>query len=164
MQSDSLALHPTPRSWTKPWSVPKIVDIELAYFKITKVDFVEAVFDLLQTDVFPTGNLADENAALVLTDVACIVHPSRVKMSRIDIGLLVAFGLHSCFVCSREDERCSFACAAEKQSKTTVTTLYPATSESPAMRKLKAKRLPDSPVPTTYSLAHLNGVMMDHGS
>jgi hypothetical protein len=104
MQSDSLALHPTPRSWTKPWSVPKIVDIELAYFKITKVDFVEAVFDLLQTDVFPTGNLADENAALVLTDVACIVHPSRVKMSRIDIGLLVAFGLHSCFVCSREDE------------------------------------------------------------
>lgn len=89
MQSHILAVHPAPRSRTKPWSEPQIVDIKLAYFKIAEVDFVEVVFNLFQTDVFPTEDLADEDAALVPTDVACIVHASRLKMSRIDIGLCI---------------------------------------------------------------------------
>jgi hypothetical protein len=37
MQSRTLALHPAPRLRTKPWAEPKIVDIELAYFKISKI-------------------------------------------------------------------------------------------------------------------------------
>ncbi len=91
MQSHILALHPASMSRTKPWPEPKIVDIELPYFKIAKVDFVEVVVDLFQTDVLPTENLADEDPALVPTDVACIVHPSRLKMSRKDIRLCVVW-------------------------------------------------------------------------
>lgn len=80
-----------PRSWTKARSEPQVVDIELAYFKIAEVDFVKVVFNLFQSDVFASEDLTDEDPALMPTDIARIIHPSRLEMSRIDIRLCVAW-------------------------------------------------------------------------
>ena len=67
-----------------------VTNIELAELQRGEVDVVEVLFDLLQSDVFSEKDLADEDTALVPTDVACIVHASRLKVLGVDVCLGVA--------------------------------------------------------------------------
>jgi hypothetical protein len=80
-KADLLALSPLQRSRTKSWSESQVADIEFADFKAAEIHAIEVSFDLFESDVFTTKDLTDKDAALVPTDIACIVHSSNLEVN-----------------------------------------------------------------------------------
>jgi hypothetical protein len=53
-------------------SKSEIAHIEFADFQVAEVNSIEVVVNLFKTNIFATKNLADEDATLMPTNVACM--------------------------------------------------------------------------------------------